>query len=93
MQFKERLHFYDDGVARFDNSMEALSIMNDNVPGMKNVINSAVSKINKERKVIAGDEEYLSLQDYGADNAEAKRIERDQENASKAPKASAEIEI
>ena len=91
MQFKERLHFHDDGVARFDNSMDALSIMNDNVPAMKKFINSAVSKINKERK--AGDEEYLSLQDYGTDNAEAKRIERDQKNAPKAPKASAKIEM
>lgn len=70
-QDKEKVRFRDDGVARFDNTMDALSIMKDNIPGIGVVIDARVNSINKSRKAENTDhKDHLDLGKYGAAHAQ-----------------------
>ena len=74
---KEKVRFRDDGVARFDNTMDALSIMKDNVPGVGSVIDARVSAVNKTRKAESVDhKDHLDLTKYGAERAQAEYAKR-----------------
>ena len=76
-QDKEKVRFLDDGVARFDNTMDALSIMKDNIPGISDVIDARVSAINKTRKAESVDhKDHLDLTKYGAERAQAEYAKR-----------------
>ena len=76
-QDKEKVRFLDDGVARFDNTMDALSIMKDNIPGIGDVIDARVSAINKTRKAESADhKDHLDLTKYGAERAQAEYAKR-----------------
>lgn len=74
---KEKVRFSSDGVARFDNAMDALSIMKDNIPGIGEVIDTRVSAINKTRKAESVDhKDHLDLTKYGAERAQAENAKR-----------------
>ena len=74
---KEKVRFLDDGVARFDNAMDALSIMKDNIPGIGEVIDTRVSAINKTRKAESADhKDHLDLAEYGAERAQKEYAKR-----------------
>ncbi len=74
---KEKVRFSSDGVARFDNAMDALSIMKDNIPGIGEVIDTRVSAINKTRKAESADhKDHLDLTKYGAERAQKEYAKR-----------------
>ncbi len=76
-QGKEKVRFQNDGISRFNNTMDALSIMKDHIPGIGDVIDSRVEAINKKRKAEnALDEDHIDLKNFGAENARQERMKR-----------------
>ena len=74
---KEKVRFSDDGVARFDNTMDAMSIMKDNIPGIGEVIDARVDAINKARNAESADhKDHLDLKNYGAAHAQEEYAKR-----------------
>ena len=55
---------------RFDNTMDALSIMKEHVPGIADVIDKHIDAINRERDAESiGDKDHIDLSKYGAERA------------------------
>ena len=60
---------FTDSQKRFDNSMDALSIMNDHVPGFRPYAKAQVDRTNQVRKVKEGHENFVDLKNFGVDRA------------------------
>ena len=74
---KEKVRTFDGGVARFDNTMDALSIMKAHIPGIKDVIDARVDAINKTRGAESVDhKDHLDLSKYGAGRAQTEYEKR-----------------
>lgn len=58
-----------DGQQRFDNSMDALSIMNDHVPGLRPYAKAQVDRTNAVRKVGEGHKNFVDLANFGTERA------------------------
>ncbi|GEM_PF-2135569 len=67
---------YFDGRERFDNAMDALSILCDYAPGMKSIAEVLTKKINAKREVNKDDLKYVRLTDFGLDRAKRAKEER-----------------
>ena len=82
---KESIRSTTNGNDRFNNALDVLGIMSDNVPGLQKVIDGMVNNINKKRG-IKDDEQpgFIDIDDYGADRAAERKQER--ENAKNKPK-------
>ena len=86
---KKKVRSSDDGKARFDNSMDALAILDEYCPGLRKQSRALVARTNHVRGVEGKktNKYYVDLKKFGADNAAAKKEERDLKNApKKAPK-------
>ena len=66
---KEKVRTSQGGKDRFDNAMDALSIMYQNVPGLKRTIEGMISGVNSKRNVKEGDAKFVRLGNYGAERA------------------------
>lgn len=89
---KEKVRFQDDGIARFDNAMDALSIMKDNVPGVGDVIDARVKVINKARNAEDPEhKDHIDLSKYGAEHAAAENAKRTGQPAAEKEQAKDEM--
>ena len=66
---KKSMRTFTDSQNRFDNSMDALSVMSDHVPGFKPYARELVRRTNHVRKVQPGDENYVDLSHFGVERA------------------------
>ena len=83
---KKSVRTYEEGRSRFDNCMDALSIMKDNVSGIGNNADSIVERTNSVRKVQSGQKDFVDLKNFGAKHAEesrAKKTQHDQQPKNK----------
>ena len=87
---KESIRSTTNGNDRFNNALDVLGIMSDNVPGLQKVIDGMVNNINKKRG-IKDDEQpgFIDIDDYGADRAAERKQER--ENAKNKPKTAKKV--
>ena len=65
-----------EGQARFENTLDALSIVNTYVPGSRYVVNRQVECIRKARGVRPGHKDYVNINSFGAENARSKNTAR-----------------
>ncbi|MBQ6231436.1 MAG: hypothetical protein IJJ74_10025 [Eubacterium sp.] len=88
MKGKKSIRFSDDGKDRFDNSIDALAVMNKYVPGSRRVIDNIVDRINIVRDAREAEKKgHVDIANYGADRAEVKSKNDKIKNLStKAPK-------
>lgn len=88
MKGKKSIRFSDDGKDRFDNSIDALAVMNKYVPGSRRVIDNIVDRINIVRDAREAEKKgHVDITKYGADRAEVKSHNDKIKNLStKAPK-------
>ena len=73
---KMKVRRSNEGNARFDNALDALSIVNTYIPGSRYVVRRQVDSIRKARKVAPGHKDYVDINNYGAENARTKNLER-----------------
>ena len=66
---KKSKRFYNSSQARFDNSLDVLSVVNDHVPGMRQYAKQIVKRTNEVRNVGPMDDDYVDLRDYGTERA------------------------
>lgn len=74
---KKSVRFHDDGKARFDNSMDVLSVMASGTTGVKDLADSLVTRINTVRKTNPGDKYYVDLDSFGPKRAEEAKKNRE----------------
>ena len=81
---KKSVRVFQDGRDKFDNCLDALSVMKKNVPGMEQDARELVERTNEVRKVSQGDDNYVDLENYGAERAREvffeRRIDQAREN-------------
>lgn len=68
---KKSVRTFEDGRSKFDNCLDALSIINDNIPGLKEDCKKLVDRTNEVRKVKEGDDDFVDLDFYGSKRAQA----------------------
>ncbi len=66
---KKSKRFYETSQARFDNSLDVLSVVNDHVPGMRQYARQIVKRTNEVRNVGPMDDDYVDLSEYGTERA------------------------
>ena len=66
---KKSVRTFQDSQDRFDNSIDALAIANEHVPGLKQYAKEIVDRTNEVRKTKPGDEHFVDLAAYGAERA------------------------
>ena len=88
MKGKKSIRFSDDGKDRFDNSLDALAVMNKYIPGCRKVVDKTVDRINIVRNAREAEKKgHVDIENYGADRAEVKSKNDKIKNLStKAPK-------
>ena len=64
------------GNARFENTLDALAIVNTYVPGSRYVVKRQVESIREARGVDPGHKDYVDIRNYGAENARNKNVAR-----------------
>ena len=64
----------------FDNCLDALSVMNKHVPGMKQDADELVARTNEVRKAKPGQKDFVDLDRYGSARA---KVASEQRNAGK----------
>ena len=67
---KKSKRFYSSSQARFDNSLDVLSVVDDHVPGMRQYADQIVKRTNEVRNVGPMDDDYVDLSEYGVKRAE-----------------------
>lgn len=67
---KKSVRTFEEGRNRYDNCMDALSVVNDHVSGLRDYAKQIVDRTNKVRDVKEGDEHFVDLKDFGASRAE-----------------------
>ena len=66
---KKSVRTFQDGKDKFDNCLDALSIVNGHVPGLAGEASKLVERTNTVRKTKPGDEYYVDLNHYGTARA------------------------
>ena len=67
---KKSVRTFKTSQARFDNSVDVLSVMNDHIPGLRKHVQKIVDRTNEVRKAKPGDKDYVDLAAYGLERAE-----------------------
>ncbi|MBO4887179.1 MAG: hypothetical protein J5589_02555 [Firmicutes bacterium] len=73
---KKSVRTFQDGRDKFDNCLDALSVMNKHVPGMKQDADELVARTNEVRKAKPGQKDFVDLENYGAERARESHLER-----------------
>ena len=66
---KKSLRSYKDSQARFDNSLDVMSVFNTYVPGLRRFAKQVADRTNAVRKAKPGDDAYVDLSKYGVERA------------------------
>ena len=62
--------------AKFDNALDAMSIVNEYIPGSRYFVKEQVNRINEVRKARQGGKNFVDINKYGAENAKEKNEAR-----------------
>ena len=83
---KMSVRFQFDGNERFDNALDALSVMTTYTPGVASVGNNLAKRVSDTRKASANSVDYIRLSDYGVQRAQKAKNERQEINNGQATK-------
>ena len=83
---KMSVRFQFDGNERFDNALDALSVMTTYTPGVASVGNNLAKRVSDTRNVSANSVDYIRLSDYGVQRAQKAKNERQEINNGQATK-------
>ncbi|MBR6224055.1 MAG: hypothetical protein IKQ71_11555 [Lachnospiraceae bacterium] len=86
MEGKEKVRSSEEGRMRFNNSLDALSILSQYSPRTKEQVMLSVDRINKKRGVKENDPKYVRINDYGERRAERAILEKKNAEMSKGKK-------
>ncbi|MBR6221960.1 MAG: hypothetical protein IKQ71_00835 [Lachnospiraceae bacterium] len=82
---KMKVRSTTNGKARFDNALDALAIVSQNMPKLRGFVSRTIDDINKARGAKAGSEKFVGIEAYGAARAvEAKQKREPKPQAKKA---------
>ena len=91
---KKSVRHDKNGQERFNNALDALSIIDKYVPGCKGYVDSQVDRIRAVRKVQPGHKDYVDLSAFGEDrarDAKLQRIAKEAEKKREKPKAAMKV--
>ena len=73
---KKSVRRNQEGIDKFDNCLDALSIVNSHVPGLVGEAERLVDRTNTVRKTKPGDKYYVNLNHFGASRAQEAHLDR-----------------
>ncbi|MCR5213435.1 MAG: hypothetical protein K6E10_03395 [Eubacterium sp.] len=80
---KKKVRITDGGKARFNNALDAISIVNKYIKGSSNFVKEQVDRINEVRNASKGDKNFVDINKYGAERAKNEKAKKEAKQEAK----------